>query len=216
MVKSILTVVIALSSTMSFAQVGSLNSEPFDGIRRSEPTLGYRRPGTLEASATYSPSTLLSRKSSHYYVSGYAEYHFDRRVSLRSDSYYYLNSNNEFPFIENAIRSYFGILYHLNDDQFSNFDVSVGFQPGVAIMSTTNNTDGLQTLVAIEPSRVVVSPSFALSLGAKFYVWKFFNFFANVYYLNSSMGGIPEGPFNTDEIVVSAGLGFQVQTKGKQ
>lgn len=214
MVRSLLIGAIALSSTIGFAQSGSLTTEAY-GKRMMRP-MGFRQAGTLEASATFSPSVMLNRPSSNYYLSGFAEYHFDTKVSLRSDNYFYLNSVEEFPFIEDAFRSYFGILYHLNQDQFTNWDVTLGFQPGITLMSTTNNTEGLQTFAPIEPSRVVASPSFALSIGAKFYVWKYFNFFANLNYLNSKMGGIPEGPFKTDELVFSAGLGFQINTKGSK
>lgn len=216
MVKSILIAATVLSGSFSFAQLGSSSVEAYGKRVMMMPPPGYRQPGTLEGSATFSPSIMLNRPSTNYYLSGFAEYHFDYRVSLRSDNYYYLNSVEEFPFIENAFRSYVGISYHLNHDQFSNWDVTVGFQPGITVMSTTNNTEGLQTLVAIEPSRVIVSPSFALSLGAKFYVWKYFNFFANVNYLNSKMGGIPGAPYKTDELVFSAGLGFQINTRGRK
>lgn len=173
---------------------------------------GYRQKGLLEASVTFSPSTMLSRKSNNFYLTGFAEYHFDVNVSLRSDTYFHLLGVEENPFINKSIRSYFGVFYHLNRNQFSNWDVTLGIQPGITIMSK-NNYDILDPLVADEPSRNVVSPSFALSVGAKLYVWKYFNFFANASYLNSNMGGLPDGPFNTDEIIFSAGLGFQIQTR---
>jgi len=218
MVKYILVAFMVLICSASYSQGNSFAeeseiNEPWIGARRRMPPLGHRRSGTLEGSATFSPSWMLNRKFSNYYLSAFGEYHLDLQISLRSDNYFYLNSGDEYPFVEDAFRSYVGVMYHLNPSPFTNWDVTVGFQPGITLMSTTNNTDGLQTLVAIEPSRVVVSPSFAVSLGAKFYVWKYFNFFANVNYLNSKMGGIPGGPFKTDEIVLSAGLGFQIQTK---
>ncbi|MFT6983995.1 MAG: hypothetical protein ACJAUD_002775 [Crocinitomicaceae bacterium] len=173
---------------------------------------GYRQRGLLEASSTISPSTMLSRKSKNFYLTGFAEYHFDLNVSLRSDTYFHLFGVEEDAFINNGVRSYFGVFYHLNHDQFSNWDVTLGVQPGITIMSKGNYI-GIDPIDELEPSRNVVSPSFALSVGAKFYVWQYFNFFANTSYLNSSMGGLPDGPFNTDEIIFSAGLGFQIQTR---
>ena len=215
MEKIIITAAITFLSSFSYGQqLGQVEQVEFDGIRQIRKK-GYRRPGTIEAIGTYGVSTMLNRKSKNYYLTALAEYHFDQRVSLRSDSYYYLNSPDENPFIDKSIRSYFGIFYHLNRDQFSNWDVTLGFQPGVTIMSK-NNYDPSGTLAETERSRMVLSPSFAVSCGAKYYVWKYFNFFANVSYMNSNLGGIQDGPFNTDEIVLSGGLGFHIQTHPKQ
>ena len=211
MVNKILVFACALIASFGYSQETGSAKVVMDGGKTS---LGYRQQGLLEASATLSPSTMLSRKSNNFYATGFAEYHFDLKVSLRSDTYYHLNSLEENGFIKDAVRSYFGIFYHLNHNQFSNWDVTLGVQPGVSIMSK-NNYNALDPLVATDHSRVVVSPSFALSAGAKFYVWNYVNFFANVSYLNSSMGGLPDGHFNTDEIIVSAGLGFQIQTMMK-
>jgi len=201
MVKGLLVMAFVCLASFGYSQETGLVIQ-----RAMEP--GYRQKGLLEASATISPSTMLSRKSNNFYLTGFAEYHFDLKVSLRSDTY--LHGVEENPFINNAVRSYFGVFYHLNHDQFSNWDVTLGVQPGITIMSKANDI-GVESIV--EPPRNVLSPSFALSVGAKFYVWKYFNFFANTSYLNSSMGGLPDGPFNTDEIIFSAGLGFQIQTR---
>lgn len=210
MVKSIIIAGLLLISSTSFSQLFEASSQEGRMIRR--PT-GYRQTGLLEAGTTLSPSSMFARKSVNYYLSGFAEYHFNHRVSLRADNFFYLNGLGDSPFVNNAIRSYFGALYHFNQDVYSNWDVYVGFQPGVTAMSKTNY-DGIEPLVAIEPSRMVLSPSFAISAGTKFYVWKYFNFFANVSYVNSNLGGVPDGTFNTDEIIFSAGLGFQINTKG--
>lgn len=212
MVKSILIASIVLTGSHSFGQL--VNNSNFEGKRMMMPQAqSYRQPGLLEASATFSPSTMLNRKANNFYLSGFAEYHFDRRISLRSDNYLFLNSVEANSFIENAVRSYFGVFYHLNQSQYSNLDFYIGFQPGITAMSKSNY-NGNQTFVAVEPSRTILSPSFAISTGVKYYVWKYFNFFVNVSYLNSSMGGVPDGPHKTDEIVFSAGLGFQIKTKG--
>lgn len=211
MVRYILVVLIALCSSVGHSQLGQSNLDlEALRIRRMEPP-GHRRAGTLEGSATFAPSTMLGRKANNYYLTLFGEYHLGLHVSLRSDSYLYLNSIEDSPFINNAFRSYFGVYYHLNHSRTTNWDVTIGFQPGITAMSKSNY-DGIQPFAAIEPSRTIITPSFAVSTGAKFYVWKYFNFFANLSYVRSDMGGLPDGPFNTDEIIFSAGLGFQINT----
>ena len=56
-------------------------------------------------------------------------------------------------------------------------------------------------------------PSFSVSVGTSFYVWKYFNFYANLAYVNSNLKAVSGGPFKTDELIFSAGLGFQIQTR---
>jgi hypothetical protein len=209
MVRSIIIAGIAVIAHSTIAQVAKC--EAYGAERRLPPS--YRQPGLIEASATFSPSIMLNRNSSNFYLSGFAEYHFDRKISLRSDNFFHLNGLEDNPFVHNAFRSYFGVLYHFNQDFFSNVDPYVSFQPGITIMSMRGWTpDGAQTFAPVEPSRNVVSPSFMTSLGVKYYVWDYFNFFANVSYVNSSMGGVVGGPFRTDEMIMSAGLGFQIPT----
>ena len=176
MVKSILVIACTFITSFGFSQ--ETGSAEFLVIQERRRMVGYRNKGLLEASVTLAPSTMLSRKSNNFYLNAFAEYHFDLNVSLRSDNYLHLNALEDSPFINNAIRSYFGVFYHLNHNQFTNLDVTLGVQPGIVIMSKSNY-DGLEPLVAIEPSRNIVSPSFALSVGGKFYVWKYFNFFSN-------------------------------------
>ena len=127
MVKGLLVMAFVCLASFGYSQETGLVIQ-----RAMEP--GYRQKRLLEASATISPSTMLSRKSNNFYLTGFAE-------------------------------------YHLNHDQFSNWDVTLGFQPGITIMSKGNYL-GIDPIVELEPSRNVVSPSFALSVGAKFYVWK--------------------------------------------
>lgn len=171
----------------------------------------YRQPGLLSASMTFSPGTMLNRKSNNFYLSGFAEYQLDNKVSLRGDSYVFLNSSDAIPFVQQGFRTYFGAFYHLNQALYSNWDVKIGFQPGVSIMQPelwVVNSPG------VEPqSRYHVSPSFSISTGVDYYVWKYFHFFANLAYVNSTMRGLPDGGEKTDELLFSAGLGFQIQTR---
>ena len=173
---------------------------------------GYVKPGTLGASATFSPSWMLNRPSANYYLSGYAEYHLDHRLSFRSDNYFMISSADEDPFLDQAFRSYLGAFYHFRKHPWSNWDKYIGFQPGIAYMARNPYQGGIQPLVAIE-SEYSLSPSFAITAGTSFYVWKYFNFFANLTYVNSKLIGVSGAPAKTDELILSAGLGFQIQTR---
>ena len=177
--------------------------------------VSYLQPGTLGASATFSPGVMLNRQATNYYLSGYAQYQLDHRLSLRSDNYFYIASGEEANYLQGGIRSYFGAFYHFPRKKNINWDNYIGFQPGITYMAKNPYyQDGgiINTLVALEPE-YRLAPSFAVTLGTTFYVWKYFNFFANVSYVNSKLDGMNGGGDRTDEIIVSAGLGFQIQTK---
>ena len=159
----------------------------------------YINPGLLAASITYSPSTMLNHTESNFYVTGFAEYYVDNHFSFRSDTYLFLNSQNENPLIQDGARSYFGMAYHLTK---GNWEGSVGFQPGLTIMNTKITT-----------SQAKIEPSAALRIGTTYYVWKYFHFFANLTYTKSKLHVYNRGNLKTDELMFSAGLGFQIQTK---
>lgn len=169
----------------------------------------YIRPGLLKATATISPSKMLARDFSNIYISGFAEYYVDKKLSFRGDTYLFVDGQDDFPFFDQAFRTFFGLHYHLNKN---NFDVNFGFQPGLSYMKRNPYMDGIETFAPIEEKGQFM-PSFSLSTGVTYYVWKYFNFFANVTYIRSDLNGSTYGHFNTDELVFSAGLGFQVNTR---
>ena len=56
-------------------------------------------------------------------------------------------------------------------------------------------------------------PSFAIKAGVTYYVWKFFNFFAEATYYNTTIIGLDRIDGRSDELMISAGLGFNINTK---
>ena len=157
----------------------------------------YIQPGLLAASLTYSPSTMLNRPVNNFYVSGFAEYFIDSKFSFRGDSYLFRTNSFTNIFMTDAFRSYFGVAYHINK---GNWDTHVGIQPGITIMNR-------------KVFRSKIEPSAALRLGTTYYVWKYFHFFANLTYVRSRVRVPDTGIFDADELLFSAGLGFQIQTK---
>jgi hypothetical protein len=69
----------------------------------------------------------------------------------------------------------------------------------------------------VDPTaKLQASPSFAVHVGTTYYVWKIFNFYLDLAYVNSAFRGLDNGTQRTDELILSAGLGFQLQTRTKK
>jgi len=159
----------------------------------------YIRPGLLAASITYSPSTMLNHNQNNFYANGFAEYFLDKKFSFRSDTYIFLNSQSDDAILNDGLSSFFGLAYHVNK---GNWDGHLGFQSGISYMNTQVTT-----------MRAKAQPSAAISVGTSYYVWKYFHFFANLTYTKSKLLVYQRGPQKTDELIFSAGLGFQIQTR---
>lgn len=163
----------------------------------------YVRPGLINAGLTITPSTMLNRNESNIYLSGHLEGRLDKHLSIRGETFYYVDGKNEVPYFNFNTRTFFGVLYHLNK---GNFDSHIGFMPGMSVMQINGdfNTKGDM------PYRVV--PSMAANIGVTYYVWKFFNFFANVTYVHSTAHQVIRPGGRSDELMISAGLGLNVNT----
>ena len=163
----------------------------------------YVRPGLINASATITPTLMLNRPESNYYISGHLEGMVDEHLSFRGETFYFIDSDKDTSFFKTSMRTYFGVLYHLNK---GNFDSHIGFMPGIALMQVNPKIDPLSG------NTVQAVPTFAINLGITYYIWKFFNFYANVTYANSTIRDIRGTSGRADEIMISAGLGFNINT----
>jgi len=169
----------------------------------------YIQPGLLKATGTIAPSTMLNRSVQNIYLSGFLEYYLDRKLSLRGETFVFVDGKSKTLtnnlFIKEGMRTYFGAFYHFNKN---NWDQYIGFQPGVAL---------IKPLDSFEPNGPLqLSPSFAAHIGSTYYVWKYFNFYVDLAYVHSSYRGLTIGTQKTDELILSAGLGFQIQTKRRK
>lgn len=167
----------------------------------------YIQPGLLKATATIAPSYMLNRNVKNIYLSGFAEYHLDKKLSFRGDVFYFVDGQGDLEshlWLKDGFRTYFGAFYHFNK---SNWDKYIGIQPGISLLRPLGSVESDARLQAI--------PSFSVHAGTTFYVWKYFNFYLDLAYVNSTYRGLKEGSAQTDELIVSAGLGFQIQTKRK-
>lgn len=166
----------------------------------------YIKQGMLKGTATIAPSTMLNRSVNNVYISGFLEYFLEKNISVRGETFAFINGSSKTDesnlFVKEGIRTYFGAFYHFNK---KNWDQYIGFQPGITLMKP------LDIVEANAPFQA--SPSFALHVGSTYYVWKYFNFYVDLAYVHSSYRGLATGTQKTDELILSAGLGFQIQTK---
>lgn len=163
----------------------------------------YRMPGLLSASATYAPGIALNRTQTNYYLNGFAEYHISSVASVKSDSYWFLNSPDVNGSEMKMLRSHFGMYYHFQQLIQNNSDLKVGFLPGVLLSKGITEEENWS-----------VSPSLQIALQYDFYFWKYFHFFSQVSYVHSNLRSAPTGLKEQDELLFSVGLGFQLPTKG--
>ncbi len=167
----------------------------------SQEKKSYIQPGLLTATTTLSPAKMLNRAEMNYYITGFMEGRLDKHVSLRGEAAYMLGNAND-KFVKSSFRTFFGVQYGF---PIHNLDLHVGFMPGMTIINSNFS----------ESSKVEVVPSASLNAGLKFYVYKYFNFFANVSYIHTSMNNLVERSGRADELVLSAGLGFNFQVLKK-
>lgn len=180
----------------------------FTGIIRSqenqETEKYYVRPGLISASATISPSIMLNREQINYYVTGFWQVRLDKNLSFRGEGHYLTGGNQNMPYFRNNFRAHFGVEYHRS---IKNFDSYIGFMPGFSLLQLTEDRS-----VADEQMLRFV-PGFSVNLGATYYVWKYFNFFANLTYLNTTVRGVTQTSNRADELMLSLGLGFNINAK---
>jgi len=193
----IIVLIAILSSAMVSAQDVSTSST-------SSEEKYYVRPGLLTATATISPSIMLNRNQINYYVTGFWQIRFHKNLTFRGEGHYLTGGNKDIPYFRNNGRLHFGVEYHKS---VKNFDSYIGFMPGFSVLQLTED----RSLANEQMTRFV--PGFSANIGVTYYVWKYFNFFANFTYLNTTVRGVTQTNNRADEIMLSAGLGFNINAK---
>jgi hypothetical protein len=160
----------------------------------------YINPGLISASTTLSPSQMLNKNQMNFYVTGFLEGRIHKRISLRGELHYMLGNNTD-KFLRNNIRSTFGIQYGI---PVGNFEAHAGFAPGFSVMQSYH-----------DPSNTEFVPSIQLNIGVRYYVWKVFHFFCNFSYIHARMNNLSKINGMADELMFSAGLGFNFQVLKK-
>lgn len=159
----------------------------------------------LNFSGTISPGKFASQKATAIHLNGFIEYTLDRKYSVRSDVYKFIqgaasSSNLVLPYQINQL--YFGAFRSFGKNNWRQY---IGFQPGITL-----SRDLLSSYN--EPQ---INPSFSFKVGSSFSFYKYFNFYLDFSFNNTQLRGLHLGPSNLNEFVVSGGLGFQIPKKIK-
>ncbi len=157
----------------------------------------YINPGLFSFSTTLSPAMMLNRDEINYYVTGFIEGKLTEHLSLRGETNFLLG-NSDSKFLKNNIRTTLGIQYGFSP--VNNLELHLGFSPGFSFMKSN-----------FDPSITEIVPVVQINGGVRYYVWKFFHFFANFSYVHEQMQNLDRVNGMADEFMISAGLGFNIQ-----
>jgi len=199
MVNRILFCLIVFPNLFFSQELGGLDPNK----KNEEPN--YFRLGLLKVSATISPGVMLQNKANSIYISGFLEYALDSKHSLRADVFQFVDATYaDGSLLEPNFmnRLYFGAFRHFGK---KNLKFYTGAQAGMTFMQYYHSFN--------QGKKFSVAPSFSLKAGTTFYVWKYFHFFAELTYINSTTRGLVFGSQKMDELIFSAGLGFQINTR---
>jgi hypothetical protein len=160
----------------------------------------YINPGLLSASATFEPSFMLNHGEVNYYIMGFIEGKLSRHLSLRGDIHYLLPTDSN-SFLKNNLMVCFGMQYGI---PVGNFEFHTGFMPGISIARSN-----------ILSSNIEVNPTVQFNAGVRYYVWKYFHFFANFSYFHLRLNNLDGRNGLADLFTITAGLGFNFQVLKK-
>ena len=181
-------------------------SQEFPGLNPNKSEITpYFKPNLIKASATISPGRMLQNKANSIHLSGFLEYVIDKKYSFRGDVFQFIDATYSTksiiePTFQNKL--FFGIFRHFGTNNLKFYS---GIQMGTSVITYNQSF--------LTGNTTHVAPSFSLKTGASYYVWKYFHFFADFTYVNSTLRGTSIGPHKMDEFIFSAGLGFHLQVK---
>ena len=160
-------------------------------------------PGLIKATGSITPGRMVGHSMRNVYFSGFSEVYTSRKLSFRGDVLWYVDgqskaSQETWRYARN-LSVYFGAFYHFNKN---NWDMHIGFQPGMAVIKPSGSVQ--------ENPLVKPCPSAAFHVGSTFFVWKYFNFFADVAYTHTYYRGLNSGSAYLGEVLFTAGLGFNI------
>lgn len=167
------------------------------------------RKGLLRAQGTITPAVMLNDGALNIYLHGDADFFVHRRVSIRGDGYYFLDTQGDGDLKMNH-GLFFGANYHFPAG--SRFDPYIGLQPGASYVKASKvmpwGEDGADIDVT---STGNIVPNISVAAGFNFYVWKYLHFQVMTRYVHGRHA-VPWGSRSLDEFRFSLGLGWNVNT----
>lgn len=166
----------------------------------------YAGKGLLRMQGTLAPAFQPKLNLLNFYLHGDLEYFVSDKISIRSDSYYLLGSQQKPELFDQKFMNFFGAVLHF---PYKRLDPFVGFEPGIAFSSVHyTSAEGQQ-----QTSELVASPLISPVAGVNLYVGKYIHFFAMLRYIYGRHLSDAPKAVTLSEINGSFGLGWNFQTR---
>ncbi len=188
---------VILMSTFAFGQEKNAATAGDDIIRK----------GLFRAQGTISPGWDIADGKTNIYLQGDCEYYASRRVSIKGDIAYFLDTQGEGLLKQNH-SLFFGAQYHF---PVRRFDPYIGFHPGASVIQVEREVflDG-ELDFPIGISKAKVAPAISMSAGFNYYVWKYVHFLANVKYIHAKHPTEWGTTYAFNEFRIAFGVGWNV------
>lgn len=176
----------------------------------------YIRKGLLRSMATISPGIMLKVNASTIFLHGNLEYYVADNVSLRGDSYYYINgkyNDGLAPFAFNH-STFAGASYHFKTK--NNFNPYLALEPGISVTQSYFYTCKKSLFVCDEEnivsneSSVMANPLISGAIGFNFYFQRWFHLFGEARYISGRHLSDAPTSFPLHELRFSFGLGWNI------
>lgn len=166
------------------------------------------RLGLMRAQATITPAVMINDGSLNIYVHGDMDYFLSRKVSVRADAYYFIDTQGDGDLRHNH-GVFFGANYHF---PIKIFDPYIGLQPGASYVQAAKDLpwgeDGSVTEVQSTGQFI---PNISATAGFNLYLGRFVHFMGNVRYVHGKHATF-WGNRPLDEFRFSFGVGWNVNT----
>lgn len=162
------------------------------------------RNGLLKADLAFVQSFMTRHKSSNVYLGGDLEFYASRNISIKGDCFWYLDTRQRSPVLKQNALVLFGAVMHY---PIGKHDLSAGIQPGISFTQPMPDPQMERTY----PVRLL--PAFSISAGYTFCFSRLCNFFLSASYVTSCYRGGAAGSIRLDEIFLTGGLGFHLNTR---
>ena len=193
--------VICVFNTLAFGQKNRTERTGDDIIRK----------GLLRAQGTISPAWTLADGNTNIYLQGDMEYFASRRVSIKGDMAYFLDTQGD-GYLKMNHSLFFGAQYHF---PIKRFDPYIGLHPGASLIQVRNPNVGTSENPVASVSKMKVAPAISETAGFNFYVWKYIHFLGKVTYVNARHSTEWGTTYALDEFRIAFGLGWNVNVMKK-
>lgn len=193
-------IIIAIALILPVLAMGQIDNKEYP----------YR--GVVRMSGSFSTGTMPKANLKNVYLTGDLEYYINSNISVRSESFLFLNSldNPTSPLLQNH-QLFSGASYHFRPDK--PLDLYVGFQPGIAYSQTA-----LTQLEPTDPSmsEATLNPLISGMAGVNYFATKFFHLYINTRYVSGKhLSNAPE-PLSLNEFRITFGLGLNFRAFKKK